>query len=289
MDILVLGGTRFFGIHMVTKLLSSGHHVTLATRGQTKDNFGDRVERVIIERSSPQSLSTMLKGKYFDVVCDNICYCSNDVKYLFEAVNFGRYVMTSSLSAYPQLKQNLMESDFDPLKHPLKWCSSTDFTYDEIKRQAESATFQVYSQTPSVAVRFPFVVGEDDYTKRLYFFVEHVVKRIPMNINNLNERMAFIRSDEAGRFLAWIAEQKFTGSFNGCSSGNMSLKEIIDYIERKTQTKSIISLAGETAPFNGVTEYSPNTEKVEGLGFKFSLLEDWIYELLDKYIFVAQK
>lgn len=32
MNILVIGGTRFFGIHTVKRLLESGHTVTAATR-----------------------------------------------------------------------------------------------------------------------------------------------------------------------------------------------------------------------------------------------------------------
>ena len=34
MKILVIGGTRYFGIHMVNKLLEQGHEVTIATRGK---------------------------------------------------------------------------------------------------------------------------------------------------------------------------------------------------------------------------------------------------------------
>ena len=41
MKILVLGGTRFFGIHMVNDLIEKGHEVTLATRGITPDYFED--------------------------------------------------------------------------------------------------------------------------------------------------------------------------------------------------------------------------------------------------------
>lgn len=33
MNILVIGGTRFFGIPMVNELLAHGHNVTIATRG----------------------------------------------------------------------------------------------------------------------------------------------------------------------------------------------------------------------------------------------------------------
>lgn len=39
MKILVIGGTRYFGIHMVNKLLEQGHAVTIATRGKTPENI----------------------------------------------------------------------------------------------------------------------------------------------------------------------------------------------------------------------------------------------------------
>lgn len=35
MNILILGGTRFFGIDTVHELLRKGHDVTIATRGLT--------------------------------------------------------------------------------------------------------------------------------------------------------------------------------------------------------------------------------------------------------------
>ncbi|MDE6676074.1 MAG: reductase, partial [Acetatifactor sp.] len=131
---------------------------------------------------------------------------------------------------------------------------------------------------------YPFVVGRDDYTKRLLFYVEHAMKLVPMHIDNLDEQMGFIRSDEAGRFLAFLADQDITGAINGCSHGAISVREILDYVEKKTGTKAIISEQGEGAPYNGVAEYSINTEKAENLGFQFSHVRDWIYDLLDYYI-----
>lgn len=47
MKVLVLGGTRFFGIHMVKDLINKGYDITIATRGKTMDEFGDAVSRII--------------------------------------------------------------------------------------------------------------------------------------------------------------------------------------------------------------------------------------------------
>lgn len=49
MNILVLGGTGFFGKHLVWELLHRGHEVTIATRGRTPDDFGDRDRRLIVD------------------------------------------------------------------------------------------------------------------------------------------------------------------------------------------------------------------------------------------------
>ena len=96
--------------------------------------------------------------------------------------------------------------------------------------------------------------------------------------------MGFIRSDEAGKFMAFLVDKDVRGAVNGSSEGTISLRELIDYVEKKTGSKSIISNEGDDAPYNGEPEYSINTDKAQSLGFRFSVLHDWIYKLLDYYI-----
>lgn len=82
MNILVIGGTRFFGIHMVNELLTAGYDVTIATRGKASDSFGDKVKRIFLERTKEESVREALSGTHYDVVIDKIAYCSNDIKYV---------------------------------------------------------------------------------------------------------------------------------------------------------------------------------------------------------------
>ena len=51
MRILVIGGTRFLGYHLVRRLLEEGHAVTLFNRGETPDDFGGAVERIQGDRA----------------------------------------------------------------------------------------------------------------------------------------------------------------------------------------------------------------------------------------------
>lgn len=284
MEILVLGGTRYFGISMVRELIQQGHNVTIATRQMKKDSFGENVQRIQLERTNPIQLEQALKGRRFDIVYDKIAYCSNDIKYVMDVIDCDKYIYMSSTSVYEPKKMNTREEDFDAIGKKFVWCNRFDFPYEEIKRQAECALWQKYNDRNWIAVRYPFVIGKDDYTERMMFYVEHTIKSVPMHVDNLDSQMSYIRSDEAGEFLAFLAQKSIHGAINGSSGGTISLREIIDYVERKTGSRAIFSDTGDEAPYNGEPEYSINTDKAENLGFQFSNLKDWIYDLIDYYI-----
>ena len=284
MKILVVGGTRYFGIHTIRKLIEDGHDVTVATRGNAPDDFGDAVKRVKLDRTDSESVRNAIGGQYFDVIIDKIAYCSNDIPPLLDNVRCGRYVMMSTTSVYPEKTMDTREEDFDPEGYDLVWCSRKDFEYGEIKRQAETAVVKKYGDVKSVFVRYPFVIGPDDYSKRTEWYVEHIKKEIPMYIDNIDSEIGYIRSDEAGKFIAFLAENDFLGPVNGASEGTMTIGEIIGYIEKKTGKKAVLKDDGDPAPYNGEPSYSINTERARGLGFEFAKLDDYMYELLDGFI-----
>ncbi|NLO38438.1 MAG: NAD-dependent epimerase/dehydratase family protein [Ruminiclostridium sp.] len=284
MNVLVLGGTRYFGIHMVKALFNRGHDITIATRGLTKDEFGKKVRRVVINRTDPNSITEAFHGKHYDVVCDNLAYCSNDVKSLLDNVKCDRYIMTSSASVYSNIHMDIKENEYDARNYPLQWCNRQDYPYDEVKRQAECALFQCYTNVESVAVRLPYVIGEDDYTKRLYFYVEEMIKGSTLSINNLDEKIAFISSCEAGKFIAWLAEQHLTGPINGSNSGVISLHEVIGYVQQKTGMAAKLSEEGLNGSFNDQKSFSLDNAYANAKGYHFPDLKPWVWGLLDNYI-----
>ena len=89
-----------------------------------------------------------------------------------------------------------------------------------------------------------------------------------MNIRNVNPRFTLVRDIEAGEFLTWIANQKFTGTINLASEYSVSIKEIITYIERKTNKKAIITTEEvKPAPFSvdSKVSFSFNVDKAKML------------------------
>lgn len=221
-------------------------------------------------------------GREFDVVYDDLAYCSNDVKTALETVRCRRYVMVSSISVY-ELKENTRETDYDPYRETLIWGGRSAFDYGTGKRQAEAALVQAFPEQESVMVRFPVVLGRDDYTERLRFYAAHTAKGIAMQVENENCPVSFISAEECGRFLAFLADSTLEGPVNAAASGTITIGEIIRYTEEKTGKKAVLSTEGEEAPYNGFPGFSINTEKAEGAGYHFSGLDTWIYRLLDFY------
>ena len=284
MKILILGGTRFFGIPM-TKKLAAKNDVTIATRGKTADNFGDSVSRLIIERSDENSVKAALKNRKYDVVIDITAYSSNDVKRVLDNVKCEKYILMSSSAVYENIHNETTEDEFKAVEHPLKWCERSDFGYGEAKRQAESCVAQYYPEQAYISVRYPVVIGEHDYTKRLYFYVEHVINSIPMFIDDMDSRISFIHEDDAGEFLAYLVESDVRGAVNGCCRGDIFIKEIVSYIERNTGKKAVLSAGGDAAPYNGYPSFATlNTSKAEKTGFIFTEVHNRIYETIDNYI-----
>lgn len=150
---------------MVNELLTAGYDVTIATRGKASDSFGDKVKRIFLERTKEESVREALSGTHYDVVIDKIAYCSNDIKYVMDVIDCDKYIYMSSTSVYNPKHINTVEADFDGIENELIWCDRKAFPYEQIKRQAECALWRQYPEKNWIAVRYPFAIGKDDYTK----------------------------------------------------------------------------------------------------------------------------
>ena len=283
--ILILGGTRFFGKKLVERLLQdSTNEVTTLTRGVTSDPFGDRVERIHADRFQPDELAQAVGDTSWDVVYDNICYSPDEAdqaRRIFDGKT-KRYILTSSMSVYDFSEEALTEDVFDPETYPIRYGGRTDFTYQEGKRLAEAVLLQ-QATFPAAAVRFPIVLGTEDYTRRLHFHIEHIREGNPIGIPNPEAHFSFIRSDEAADFLYWLGYSTVTGPINACSDGTVTIKNLISMIEEETGKQAILQekTADEhMSPFGIEQSWFMDTGKAQSKGFRFLTLVDWLPVLI---------
>lgn len=284
-NILVLGGTRFFGRELVEFLIEEGHNVAIMTRGKSGNPFGDKVEHLIGDRSNKEDLAKIMEGRTFDIVYDNICYSPNEAFAFCEVFNgkIGKLVFTSTLSTYEMDGKAKSETDFDPFHYAIRLGDSKDFTYGEGKRQAEAVFFK-YAKFPVVAVRFPIVMGENDYTHRLHFHVERIADGEPIGFLNMHAEMSFIQATEAAQFLKWAGFSEAEGPYNATASGKISLSNLIKLIEEATGKSAKIALVGNDeirSPYAIPSSWYMTNEKAINSGFQFTNLHDWLKPLIE--------
>ena len=282
--ILVLGGTRFFGRKLVERLLEDGNKVSILTRGQSGNPFGNKVEHLIADRSNKEELAKAVEGREFDIVYDNICYSPTEAYEFCEIFNgkINKLVFTSTLSTYEMDGKEKSEEDFDPYHYEIQMGDKLEFTYGEGKRQAETVFFK-YAKFPVVAVRFPIVMGEDDYTRRLHFHIERITNREPIGFANMDAEMSYIQASEAAEFLKWAGMADIEGPINATANGKISLNKLVQLIEKATGEKARISLLGNDeirSPYAIPDSWYMSNEKAVKHGFRFSHLDDWLEPLI---------
>lgn len=285
MNILVLGGTRFFGKKLVERYIQNGHSVTILTRGQSGNPFGTKVKQLIVNRDDADSLSQALSNTTWDIVYDNICYSPNEAHKICEILEnkTKKFVFTSTLSTYDIDGIVKTEEDFNPYDYEVRMGNREDFSYGEGKRQAEAVFFKE-ATFPVVAVRFPIVMGENDYTRRLHFHVERVLQEQPISLPNIEAKMSFITDDEAAAFLYFAGITPIEGPYNATAAGAISLKDLLGLIEETTGKSAKISLVSNDemsqSPYGVPADWYMSTTKAEAAGFTFSQLHDWLPTLV---------
>lgn len=293
--VLVLGGTRFMGIRLVEKLINAKHFVTIANRGTRKDCFGKYVSRIQYDRKNEQSVREVFFDSKYDCVIDTSAYDSISTRYVLSYISCDRYIQVSSVAIYPKHHLNLLESECNT--SVIEYKLEENSNYGVNKRNCECVALQEYISKKPVVVRIPFVVEPENLDNkelnlRLYFYVEKIMKGIPICVDNLDYCCAFVRTTEEADFLMYLMNSEYVGAVNFSSVGYVTVREIVRYIEKKTRKKAIITDNGEMHPFNakhfGYSGYSFNLQAVKSIGYKPSKLKDWLWPLIDKYISLLQ-
>ncbi len=286
MRALVIGGNRFFGKRLARLLLERRDSVTLLNRGSLDDGFGAAVERIRCDRSDRAALRMAVLGRDWDVVFDQVCYDAAEARAACSvfAGKTRRYVFTSTGSVYTRGERmpevpRVTEQAFDPGGHVFDQAVSREADYAEAKRQAE-AVFIREADFPVVAARFPIVLGEDDYTRRLHFHVERTSRGEPFRLPNPDARISFIDAEDAARALLFVANSSFAGPINCCSPDPVALRELLAWIAAATGREPRLEAGAPESPFAIPTDFSMSAERLASLGFQARSLKDWLPELI---------
>ena len=282
MKILLLGGTKFFGARLSKILQEQGHDLTILSRHKLP-----KFINITIDRFDLKAMKKSLNLSTWDIVYDQICYGPDHAQISVDIFNgnIGKYIYTSTGSVYDDLnKKILLETDKNPLSALIKMGSYKDFTYGEAKFLAEAVLFQK-SEFQVAALRFPFVVGVDDYTKRTLFHIQRSFQEKDLYFPKLGAQCSFISSLEAAQALDYSKDPNIGGVYNICSNGSISLRSFMDQIESVLRKKIIYASSPSDenhSPYGLDNDFSLSNEKALNAGFKFRETKLVMKELIEK-------
>ena len=239
MKLLVLGGTRFLGRHVVEAALARGHAVTVFTRGRLPVPWGTRVTALAGDRDPRvgTGLAALAEGTW-DAVVDTSGYVPRIVGASAEllAPRVGRYLFVSSVSVYADSSRPGIDEAaavatlVDPATEDILP------NYGALKAACETAVASRFGDR-ATQVRPGLIVGPFDGTDRFGYWVARFCA--PALLGDRAQRAivpaprgAPVQVIDARDLAAWmvgLAERDAAGTFNAVSpAGQWSMGDVVD-------------------------------------------------------------
>ncbi|HEV7609132.1 MAG TPA: NAD-dependent epimerase/dehydratase family protein [Steroidobacteraceae bacterium] len=219
LKILILGGTRFIGLHMTALALARGHTLTFFNRGKTGTDRYPEVERIKGDRNGEID---GLKNREWDVVIDNSGYVPRHVRLSAEllAPKVKQYLFISSISVYPDF--SVARNEDSPVgKLADESVEKVDGeTYGPLKALCEQAASKAFPGRATV-IRPGLIVGPDDNTDRFTYWParaarggEFIAPGAP------TDAFQVIDVRDLAAFTLAVVENNVTGTYNAVSNVN---------------------------------------------------------------------
>lgn len=259
MRILIIGGTRFVGRHLVTAALARKHELTLFNRGTSSSTEPANVETIKGDRSNDLA---RLKGRSWDAVIDTCGYLPRTVKASAEVLrdSVDRYVFVSSVSAYADLSvagidetaplASLTSAQLDEANAIDSSARTSAVTYGALYGGLKSFCERELEEIlPNrlLIIRPGLIVGPDDYTDRFTYWVMRVSRGGELLAPGPPERtVQFIDARDLAEWTIRMIERKRNGIYNAIGLPDViSMKDVLEECKRVSQSDASFTWASE--------------------------------------------
>ena len=315
MKILIIGGTKFLGRHLIDAALADNHEVTLFNRGRNyaAEKIAD-VEQIHGDRNVDLD---KLDGKNWDAVIDTCGYLPQTVKKSAEflADKAGQYVFISSGSVYAETDN----PNYDETTRTAKLSAEQQAAVEEIDSNSElngltlgenygalkvlcekAAEYAMPNRV--LSVRAGMIVGKFDRTDRFAYWVMRVAKGgeilAPGTPGNF---VQLIDGRDLSEWIVKMIEENVSGIFNVAGKQlELTFGEMLNEIKAAAKSDAEFIWADENfltannvAPWSEMPFYLPesdphtrnfltmNVDKALAKGLKFRPLSDTILDVLN--------
>ena len=301
MKILILGGTRFLGRHLVESALARGYEVTLFNRGKTNPSLFLQVEGILGDRERDLD---RLSGRVWDAVIDTCGYVPRIVR--MSAVKLKnavyRYVFISSLSVYADFsKIGVEENDPVGIMNDRDIDENSPETYGPRKALCEQAVQEALGEERALIVRPGLIVGPHDPTDRFTYWPVRVARGGKVLAPDRPDApIQIIDVRDLSKFIIKLVEEEISGVFNATGPDyKLSLGKMLETCKQVSKSGATFRWApveflnqNNVAPWSDLPAWLPdsgesagfaqvNVSKAIHAGLKFRPLEDTVHDTLE--------
>lgn len=236
MKILIIGGTRFVGRHLVNSARARGHEITLFNRGKTNPGLFRRVKTIHGDRE--QDLD-QVPGQW-DAVIDTCGYLPRIVRKSAEVLKdkVGRYIFISSISVYADFsKVGIKESDPVGKLQDESIEEITGESYGPLKALCENVVQEIYGPR-SLIIRPGLIVGPHDPTDRFTYWPYRIAKGGDVLAPDRPDAMTqFIDARDLADLIIKLIDHTVYGVFN--ATGNpVTLNTVFETCRRVSKSNA---------------------------------------------------
>jgi len=301
MRVLIIGGTRFLGRHLVQSALAHRHKVTLFNRGLTNPDLFPQVETIQGDRE--KDLAELL-GREWDAVIDTCGYVPRIVHLSAQSLegNVSRYDFISCLSVYASFsKVGIDESDPVGQMEDETVEEITGETYGPLKVLCEKVVQDTFGGEGALIVRPGLIVGPYDSTDRFTYW--------PVRVSRGGDVLAPEKPDapvqiidvrDLSDFIIKLIEEKASGVYNATGPDyELTLGAMLETCKQVSKSDANFKWATleflarhEVAPWSDMPVWIPNIGEDAGFshvdvskaikaGLTFRPLEDTVRDTLE--------
>lgn len=273
-DVLIIGGTRFAGRHLVDALVAGGNNVTLFNRGISDPSPREDVAHVHGDRST--GLAALGAGRW-DAVVDMCGFTPAAVATAagFFADRTKRYVFVSSVSVYDFDKTNGPGEDAPVLELPpgAGRDEMTPETYGALKALCENAVRDRFGERAAI-VRPGLIAGPFDQTDRFTYWPLRIAAGgdVLAPVSSA-EPIQYIDARDLAAFIALLCKAQTGGTYNAVTSPQtLTFGDLFDACFAATHAQARVTYAGadflqahDVSPWSDMPLWIPASDSARAL------------------------
>ncbi|RYG33927.1 NAD-dependent epimerase/dehydratase family protein [bacterium] len=243
MNLLILGGTRFVGLHMAQAALDRGWRVSLYHRGQTNPDALPNAWHLTGDRNDGYP-----RGQW-DAAIDVSGYIPRHAGEAAEAVKAYCYMFVSTVSVYEQTAGKSGPNEESPRVAPPEPPTEeiTGETYGGLKTACEDVVLQ---HRPDASILRPgLVVGPHDYTNRFDKWARAFRDGGDVSVPpRLAQPLQLIHARDLAEFALDLLSSGREGAYNGVGPES-TLGDMFRALAATYPGSRAVPMPGTTGPF----------------------------------------